>query len=233
VAYHHPKVASNACSSWWHGECEGTEHCPPRCPRFLDREGHPYLVQPVTGDSLEEIVDMYRDYPDEHRSMGVPPAHEERVHDWLETLHDRGRNFVATLDDAVVGHAAYAPVDADVPEMLVYVDPDHHGRGLGTELTKHVLAFAASDDCDGVALDVSRDNETAIHVYRELGFEPTDETQMEYEMQVSTDHSIVLHVQRPPAERDLEPPAEPSETDTDEPCDTGDDGPTEIAEDDG
>ncbi|NHN43228.1 GNAT family N-acetyltransferase [Halorubellus sp. JP-L1] len=201
-------MASNACSSWWHGDCEGTEHCPPRCPRFLDAEGRPYLVQPTADDSLDGVVDMYRDYPAEHRSMGIPPAQEPVIRDWLDTLLERGRNFVATLDGTVVGHAGYAPADADVPEMLVYVDPDHHGHGLGTELTKHVLAHAASSGCDGVALDVARDNATAIHVYRELGFEPTDETPMEYEMEVSTDASIVLHVQRPPAERDLEKPTD-------------------------
>ena len=88
--------------------------------------------------------------------------------------------------------------------MLVYVAPAHHGRGLGTELTKHVLAYAASD---GVALDVSRDNPTAIHVYDSLGFERTDETPAEIEMRVDTDHPIVLHVRKPPADRDRHEPA--------------------------
>ncbi|WP_323675981.1 GNAT family N-acetyltransferase [Halorubellus sp. PRR65] len=203
-------MASNACGAWWHGDCEGTDACPPRCPRFRDRDdGRPYLVRPAadaTDDSMDDVVAMYRDYPAEHRSMGVPPVHDARIREWLDRLADRGRNVVATLDGDVVGHAAYAPLHADVPEMLVYVDPDHHGRGLGTELTKHVLAYAASDGCDGVALDVARDNPTAIGVYESLGFEPTDETPMEVEMAVDTDHPVVLHVRRPPADRDLHEP---------------------------
>jgi ribosomal protein S18 acetylase RimI-like enzyme len=203
-------MASNACGAWWHGDCEGTSACPPRCPRFRDDEGRAYLVQLLADDGadgrLDDLVGMYRDYPTEHRSMGIPPTHEARIRDWLDGLAARGRNVVATLDGDVVGHAGYAPRDAAVPEMLVYVDPDHHGRGLGTELTKHVLAHATADGCDGVALDVSRDNPTAIHVYESLGFEPTDETPMEVEMRVDTDHPIVLHVRRPPAERDLDAP---------------------------
>lgn len=200
-------MASNACGAWWHGDCRGTEACPPRCPRYRDRDGRPYLVQPASSATRDGVVAMYRDYPAEHRSMGIPPVHEERIREWLDRLGERGRNIVATLDDDVVGHAAYAPLDAAVPEMLVYVDPAHHGRGLGTELTKHVLAYAAGDGCDGVALDVSRDNPTAIHVYESLGFEKTDETPMEFEMAVGTDDPIVLHVRKPPAERDLDPPA--------------------------
>lgn len=203
-------MASNACGAWWHGDCEGTSACPPRCPRFRDGDGRPYLVQLAAADAADGLLDgavaMYRDYPAEHRSMGIPPVHEVRIREWLDGLAARGRNVVATLDGDVVGHAAYAPRDAAVPEMLVYVDPDHHGRGLGTELTKHVLAHAASDGCDGVALDVARDNPTAIHVYDSLGFEPTDETPMEVEMRVDTDHPIVLHVRKPPADRDLEAP---------------------------
>lgn len=208
-------MASNACSAWWHGNCEGTPECPPRCPRFRDSDGRAYLLQVAadgpggndpTDGLLDGVVAMYRDYPAEHRSMGIPPVHEARIREWLDGLAARGRNVVATLDGDVVGHAAYAPRDADVPEMLVYVDPAHHGRGLGTELTKHVLAYAAADGCDGVALDVSRDNPTAIHVYESLGFEPTDETPMEVEMRVDTDHPIVLHVRKPPADRDLEAP---------------------------
>lgn len=211
-------MASNACSAWWHGDCEGTDLCPPRCPRFRDDDGRPYLLRPATdaadatdgsdasGSLLDDTVAMYRDYPTEHRSMGIPPVHEVRIRQWLDDLAARGRNVVATLDDDVVGHAAYAPRDAAVPEMLVYVDPDHHGRGLGTELTKHVLAYAASDGCDGVALDVSRDNPAAIHVYDSLGFERTDETPAEIEMRVDTDHPIVLHVRKPPADRDLDEP---------------------------
>jgi RimJ/RimL family protein N-acetyltransferase len=199
-------MASNACSSWWHGDCEGTPACPPRCPRFVDRDGRAYLVEPATSDGIDDIVDMYRDYPIEHRSMGLPPRSEPRIREWLERLDDRGRNFAATHDGHVVGHAAYAPLDADVPELIVYVDPDYHGRGLGTELVTHVLADASANDCSGVALDVDRGNLAAIHVYRDLGFETVDETPTDYEMHVATDDPIVLHLRKPPAERDLDRP---------------------------
>ncbi|MFT4921543.1 MAG: ribosomal protein S18 acetylase RimI-like enzyme [Haloarculaceae archaeon] len=201
-------MASDACDSWWHGDCEGTAGCPARCPRYLDRVGRAYVVRPLdeAHADVADVVAMYRDYPDKHRSMGVPPIAEPRVRSWLDRLADRGRNLVATRDGVIVGHAAYAPLDDAEPEMLVYVDPDYHGRGLGTELTKHVLAQAAEDGASAITLDVDQENTTAISVYEDLGFEPTDETPMEIEMQVSTDDRVVLHVRRPPAQRDLERP---------------------------
>lgn len=199
-------MAAESCGHWFHGECEGTSLCPPRCPRHFDDAGRAYVVRPYDARDHAALVAMYRDYPDAHRSMGVPPQTEAMIRDWLDALEDSGRNFVAVHDDAVVGHAAYAPVDAAEPEMVVYVDPDFHGRGLGTELTKHVLAYAAEDDCDAVALDVDRDNAAAIHVYRDLGFTETDRTPMELEMELPTDADVVLRIRRPPAERDVPGP---------------------------
>lgn len=196
-------MASSSCDAWYHGECQGTPLCPPRCPRFFDREDHAYIVRPADESDRDGILEMYRDYPAEHRSMGVPPKHETRLEQWLDRLQERGQNFVATRDGDVVGHALYSPTTAAVPEMLVYVDPEYHGRGLGTELTKHVLAFAAESGHDAVSLDVDRDNTTAINVYHELGFERTDETPMEYEMELPTDASIVMQIRLPPAERDV------------------------------
>lgn len=196
-------MSTTSCDAWYHGECQGTPLCPPRCPRFFDREGRAHVVRPATTADLEGVIEMYVDYPDEHRSMGIPPRVEPRIRQWVDSLQERGRNFVATIDGDVVGHSAYSPTTAAVPEMLVYVEPDYHGRGLGTELTKHVLAYAAEEGHDGVALDVDRDNTTAINVYRELGFERTDETPTEYEMELSADASIMMHVRLPPAERDV------------------------------
>jgi GNAT superfamily N-acetyltransferase len=197
-------MGSQSCGYWYHGECEGTPLCPPRCPRFVDRRDRPTIVRPATTDDLESLVEMYRSYPDSDRSMGIPPRVEPRIRSWLNRLFERGRNFVATANGRdVLGHSCYAPTTADVPEMLVYVAPDEHGRGLGTELTKHVLAYAAEEDHDAVALDVARENAAAIGLYRDLGFERTDETPTEYEMELSTDAPIALYVRRPPAERDV------------------------------
>jgi RimJ/RimL family protein N-acetyltransferase len=199
-------MMGESCGSWFHGECEGTSLCPPRCPRYFDDAGRSYVVRPFEPRDRTALVAMYRDYPDDHRSMGVPPRTEVQIRDWLDALEDSGRNFVAVYDDDVVGHAGFAPADTPEPEMLVYVDPAVHGRGLGTELTKHVVAFAAEDDCDAVALDVDRDNAAAIHVYRDLGFKETDSTPMEIEMELHTDTDVVLHIRRPPAERDVPRP---------------------------
>jgi len=75
-----PQMATNACGGWRVDDCEGTPFCPPRCPRFVGKCGTAYLIQPIpdTGDLPESLVEMYVDYPREHRSMGLPPTTERR-----------------------------------------------------------------------------------------------------------------------------------------------------------
>jgi ribosomal protein S18 acetylase RimI-like enzyme len=144
---------------------------------------------------------MYVDYPREHRSMGLPPTTERAIRDWLATLHERGTNLVAWEGDRVVGHTGFAPHDGDEPEFLVYVDPEYHGRGLGTELTRQAIAHAAAADHRALRLNVANENRVAIAVYRKLGFEIVDRSGVELEMRLPLDGSTAVESQLAPAAR--------------------------------
>ena len=52
-------------------------------------------------------------------------------------------------------------------EML-FIDPDHAGRGLGRALLERAVA-----ECGVRAVDVNEDNPAALAFYRRMGFEPT------------------------------------------------------------
>ncbi|WP_256299680.1 GNAT family N-acetyltransferase [Haloarchaeobius salinus] len=196
-------MASNVCGGWNADSCEGTPYCPPRCPRFVGKHGTGYLIQPVR-DSTEPpaaLLEMYRDYPQEHRSMGLPPVTEGQIRGWLDRLLSRGTNLLARDGDRVVGHAGFAPDDGDEPEFLVYVDPAYHGRGLGTELTRHAIAHAAAAGHRALRLNVDSDNRTAISVYRKLGFEIIDRSGVELEMRLPLDGPTAAESQLAPAAR--------------------------------
>lgn len=196
-------METSACGGWGVDDCEGTPFCPPRCPRFVGKHGTPYLVRPAPdgADPSPELVDLYVDYPTEHRSMGLPPTTERGVRDWLAGLHERGTNLVAWDGDRVVGHAAFAPDDGDEPEFLVYVDPAVHGRGLGTELTKQAVAYAAAAGHRALTLHVDTDNRVAIAVYRSLGFSVVDRGPVELEMRLPLDGPTAAESQLAPAAR--------------------------------
>ncbi|MFC4407489.1 GNAT family N-acetyltransferase [Haloarchaeobius iranensis] len=196
-------MATNACGGWNVDGCEGTTHCPPRCPRFVGKHGTNYLIQPIPAadDTPEELVEMYLDYPQEHRSMGLPPISERGIRDWLRTLHARGTNLLAWDGERVVGHTGFAPHDGEEPEFLVYVDPASHGRGLGTELTRHAIAYAAAAGHRALRLNVANENRTAIAVYRKLGFQVADRAAVELEMRLPLDGPTAVESQLAPAAR--------------------------------
>ncbi|WP_458210151.1 N-acetyltransferase family protein [Haladaptatus sp. NG-SE-30] len=193
-------MGSNACGFWRNDGCEGTPHCPPRCPRFVGKYGTPYLILPL-GEDLDALVSMYLEFDPQYRSLGLPPKEEKEIVVWLERLHERGTNLVAWDDERIVGHAGYAPNDGDVPEFVVYVHQDYHGRGLGTELTKHAVAHAGAAGHDGLKLDVDGKNEPAVAIYRALGFEVVKRHAMELEMVLSFEDPVVEQVSLAPAIR--------------------------------
>ncbi len=55
----------------------------------------------------------------------------------------------------------------------VAVHPDWRGRGIGTQLTKRAIAHVREHGGRKIFLQVRKDNPSAIHIYRELGFEET------------------------------------------------------------
>ncbi len=66
---------------------------------------------------------------------------------------------VATEDERVCG---FVGVAGDRVEML-FVDPDDHGRGVGSRLLEHVTGLTT-------ALDVNEQNEGAVRFYAARGF---------------------------------------------------------------
>lgn len=106
--------------------------------------------------------------------MGLPPADERRLEDWLGHLLEAGWNVVARRDGDVVGHAVYTPIGDPEPELAVFVHQSYQGRGLGTELCHHVVAAASAAECDALVLDVKPGNRTAVGIYERLGFERVD-----------------------------------------------------------
>lgn len=198
----------STCDYWSPAECEGNPHCPPRCPRFVDRQGVPWTVRPVEPGDRTPLLELYREFAPGQRAQGLPPLADDRLEAWVDSLLEEGCNVVAERDGRVVGHALYTPTDAAEPELAVFVHQDVQRRGLGTELCRHVVANAAAGARDGLVLEVSRSNRTAIGIYERLGFERIDGARSgegldrrsrEVRMRLSFPATIVTDVQFPPA----------------------------------
>lgn len=163
---------------------------PPRSSRFVDSTGAMLRVRPFEPEDAEQLVSFYEDYPSRHRSMSLPPLARPQIEAWIEKLAERGRNLLVFDGDRLVGHAAYSPREGAEPELVVFVDDDYHGRGIGTELCRQVIAYAAADGHESIKLNVDVDNEAAVHVYESLGFYTVDHSGKRLLMRLDIDEDV-------------------------------------------
>ncbi|SNR32710.1 GNAT family N-acetyltransferase [Halorubrum vacuolatum] len=194
--------SGSACGGWDSGRCVGTPVCPPRCPRFLDKEGRRWTLRPAAENDLEALLEMYDAFGPADRAQGVPPIGARRQREWIELLFEEGWNVVAEAEDGrLLGHAVYTPMDVPDPELAVFVHPEYRGRGLGTELCRHVIATAAERGRERLVLHVETHNRAAITVYRRLGF-VTEAREVDLRMALELNEPIATDVRRPPAARE-------------------------------
>lgn len=102
----------------------------------------------------------------EQGAMDLPDFDARRAQDWFrpEGL------FVAEIEGRVVGFH-WTKIENSIGEVYVVgVHPDEHGRGVGTALTAHGLTYLTNSGVDAIELYVEGDNQTALGVYRKLGF---------------------------------------------------------------
>ena len=199
-------TATAACDGWDGSECEGTPHCPPRCPGFVGREGARWTVRPAVDEDLPVLAEMYEGFDRANRAQGLPPVRRRRCAEWIETLLADGNNVVAELNGEIFGRATYAPTAAAVPELAVFVHPDAKDRDVGTELCRHVIADAAAAGRERLELHVETGNRAARSVYGTVGFEIV-ERRGDLRMRLDLAQPIATEVRWPPLAR--EGPAEP------------------------
>ncbi|QKY18076.1 GNAT family N-acetyltransferase [Halorubrum sp. CBA1229] len=207
----HDDADAVTCEGWDGSECEGTVHCPPRCPRFVDKEGARWTIRPAVHEDAAPLAEMYERFETGDRAQGLPPVTRDRRAEWIESMLTEGSNVVAERDGELFGHAMYTPSDAPRPELAVFVQPTMQGRGVGTELCRHVIADAAAAGREGLELHVESGNRVARRVYRTVGFELA-ERRGDLRMELDLDDPIATEVRWPPLAR-----LGPAEPEADEP----------------
>lgn len=154
---------------------------PPR--EFTDRDDRVLQVDVVDSDDVEDLLDMYQEFEPEDRAQGIPPAREEAIRDWLETVvSEDSLGVIARLDDTVTGHAMLVPDASGGYELAIFVSHEYQGKGIGTELVRTMLGRAQEKGIERVWLTVERWNDSAIRIYETVGFETTDRQSFELEM---------------------------------------------------
>ncbi len=109
-------------------------------------------------------------------SQGLPPKNAEVCYKWVKQLFDTGINFLAWRNDRVIGHAALVPdPNGTWGEFIIFVHQDDRNLGVGTELTRLTIEEARELAFDSIWLTVESSNLIAIKLYRNFGFQFSDE----------------------------------------------------------
>ncbi len=87
--------------------------------------------------------------------------------------------FVAKIEDEIVGYITINIKEKINPSMryrkqlqieAICVDEKTRGKGIGTQLLKHIKQYGKENDCTDIYLTVNEENVSAIKMYEEFGF---------------------------------------------------------------
>ena len=134
-----------------------------------------YPVRPATKDDLEAIVGIYNWAVNQtFATIDSEPLSAEEAQTWWEMHGRRSVLLVATDDTGVIAWARLLPWKQrgfDVVECLVYVDPVHHGQGIGASLLTELTKEARGLGYLTIVASVAKDNRSGLALFTRQGFE--------------------------------------------------------------
>jgi len=133
---------------------------------------------------LDGLVELWKEFMNDPNSLDRPiPTHAENTRRWREFVkklidEDSRQIQVAEQDGTLVGYAmcqkiVSTPLDIGYKWSYVsdfYVKPTHRRQGIGEGLLQATLEYLKSAGSEQIRLAVWHKNETAIKLYKKLGF---------------------------------------------------------------
>ncbi len=134
-----------------------------------------HAVRPSTKDDLKAIVGIYNWAVNQtFATIDSEPLDAEEAQAWWEMHGKRSKLLVAVDETGVIGWARLLPWKQrgfDVVECLVYVDPVHHGKGIGAALLTDLTKEARGLGYKTIVASVAKDNKAGLALFTRQGFE--------------------------------------------------------------
>jgi aminoglycoside 6'-N-acetyltransferase len=149
-----------------------TDDKPSSIPSII--EGNQVVLRPVTEADLPRLLEIINK-PGVAGRWGSSGYDMDKVRtEFLED--DEIVVFVIEVDRQVVGAVQYEQeVDPDYrhASIDIFIDPDWHGRGLGTDAVRTLARHLVHDlGHHRLTIDPAADNAQAIACYKKVGFKP-------------------------------------------------------------
>ena len=134
-----------------------------------------YKLRPAVPDDMRAIVGLYNWAVNQtFATIDSEPLDAEEARAWWEMHGKRSKLLVSVDDTGVIGWARLLPWKQrgfDVVECLVYVDPVHHGQGIGTALLNELTREARGLGYRTIVASIAKDNRAGLALYSRQGFE--------------------------------------------------------------
>ena len=134
-----------------------------------------FEVRFATHEDLRAIVGIYNWAVNQtFATIDSEPLDTEEAAAWWEAHGKRSKLLVATDETGVIGWARLFPWNQrgfDIVEDLVYVDPVHHGRGIGRALLSELIEEARGLGYRTIVATVATDNRAGLALHAKAGFE--------------------------------------------------------------
>ena len=137
------------------------------------KDGREITLRSLTVDDKERLLAMFTSMSEEALRWGMPPYTREKIERWFAAPQDM-IGVAALQGDRMVGHSTIYkqphPRRKGIGELVIYLHQDFHGAGLGTAMTKQILALAEEQGMHRIGLEVVEDNKVAVRLYKRFGF---------------------------------------------------------------
>lgn len=120
------------------------------------------LIRKMTETDLAEVCKIERDtFSEPWSEMDFQNALKDANNDYL----------VAEIDGQIIGYCGYWGIAGEGDIYNVAVQKENRGQKIGYSMLNELLKLAKSRGISSLTLEVRSSNESAIRLYRSLGFE--------------------------------------------------------------
>lgn len=146
---------------------------------FTAKNGMRVDFRPKLSSDTEMLWNMFSTLSKESVSNLIPPFTRERIEGWTSSIdYDDVLTIVAVIEEEnekrIVGSASLQFNQSEhskhKSELSITVHDQFQNIGLGTALVSHLLNIARMKKLGKVWLQVTTDNDVAIHIYKKAGF---------------------------------------------------------------
>ena len=120
----------------------------------------PINFRTMTPDDLPQVAAI------ERRST----PHPWRETHFADSMQSGYPCIVAELEGKIIGHAVMMIAVDQADLLIITIDRDFQGKGLGRQLLHRVMKVAGDKNCHTLLLEVRRSNNRAFNLYLNTGF---------------------------------------------------------------